>query len=469
MIQGRSLSGLTEHRVRFAMRYAIHVIRLLAAGAVSSVPVATTAGAPDEPEPLTLSSVTEAIEHALKHNPQLREYGLREEQASRTYQALQYHWLPDIYASGSLKVNNELPVTPVPGELFGQPGQTVNAQFGQTYNYQAGLSLSTTLLDVQTHYAAKAAKSASRGAAANAGAFTQRLREDVAVSYYTALATRELLRGQRTSEQEAETLVRIVEDRMAQGVVDQIAVNRAHINRNAVRQDVANYLDILEQTLTNLKILLGLPAETPLTLTENVHSGEATSVSDTLGPDLTLKVDETYAVQTRFQAFEQRARWLPKLTVDAYLGGQQLRDDFGLSFGDGDWSPIQYVTLSLNFPLFTGFDRWNQIRAAEAARTQAELTFERRRNESRAIDESLAKRRRIYWQQVTATRDSHDRSRTNAELGLQKYEQGVIGLEQYLSAREEQRGAEAAYLNALLSYFRIISTYLSRENGNEVL
>ncbi|MEO1229578.1 MAG: TolC family protein [Myxococcota bacterium] len=433
---------------------------------MSSLPLAAAAGrAPAKS--LTISSVEEAIAHAEKHNPELREYGLRGEQANRRYEALRFHWLPDIYASGSLKINPELPVTPVPGELFGQPGRTVDAQFGQTYNYQAGLRLSTTLLDLRTHFAARAAGSASRGAAANAGAFGQRLREEVAVNYYTALATRALLRGQRSSEREAATLVEIVEARLVQGVVDQIALNCARMNENAVRQDVANYLDILEQTLTNLRILLGVPAGTTLTLTEELQTREAALVGDALGPDLTLEVEEAYAVQTRFQWREQRARWLPKLTLDAYLGGQHLRDDFGLSFGDGAWSGIQYLTLSLDIPLFTGLDRWNEVKAAEAERAYAEVALARRRDESRAIDESLVKRRRIYWKQVTLTRVSHQLSRTNTKLTLQKYAQGVSGLEQYLSAREEQRGAEAAFLNALLSYYRLVSTYLSREGPHE--
>ena len=240
------------------------------------------------------------------------------------------------------------------------------------------------------------------------------------------------------------------------------------MNENAVRQDVANYLDILEQTLTNLRILLGLPAGTSLTLTEEVQTRDAALVGDALGPDLTLEVEQTYADQTRFQSLEQRSRWLPKLFVDAYLGGQHLRDDFGLSFGDGAWSGIQYVTLSLNIPLFTGFDRWNEVKAAEAERARAEVALARRRDESRAIDESLVKRRRIYWKQLTVTRDSHQLSRTNAKLALRKYEEGVTGLEQYLNAREEQRGAEAAFLNALLSYYRLVSTYLSRESFHEV-
>lgn len=447
------------------MRYAIYAIRLSVAGAVSSLPAPAAWG---QAEPLTLSSVEQAIDYAQEHNPELREYSLRDEQARRKYAAIRYHWLPDIYASGSLKMNNELPVTPVPGELFGQPGQTINAQFGRTYNYQAGLSLSTTLLDVQTHFAAKAAKYASRGATASASAFAQRLREEVALNYYTALATKELLRGQQASEREAETLIHIVESRMTQGVVDQIAVNRTRINKNAVHQDVANYLGILDQTLTNLKILLGLPPEASLILTDKVLHRDAMLVGDTLGPDLAIKVDETFAAQTRFQAMEQRSRWLPKLTVDAYLGGQQLRDDFGLSFGDGDWSGIQYITLNLNLPLFTGLGRWNEIKAAEASRAQAELAWQRRKDESRAVDKSLVRRREIYRKQVKTTRNSHDLAQANTKLALQKYEQGIIGLEQYLNAREEQRVAEAAYLNAQLNYFQIVSTYLSRESLDEV-
>ncbi|MEM6730026.1 MAG: TolC family protein [Myxococcota bacterium] len=416
---------------------------------------------------LPLHSVSDAIKYAMEHNRELGEYELRHEQAKRDFATKRYHWLPQVSAAGSLTRNGALPVTPVPGELFGQPGEVVNAEFGQTYNYQTGLSVSTSVLDIRAYYAAKAAKIGAERAFASTDAFKQQLVEQVVINYFTALATRDLLRNQQSNEADAQTLCDIVDAKMSQGVVDKTAVNRARISQNASQLDTAQYQDLLEQTLTNLRILLGLSSNTEITLTEPTVPPGSRLLEVPLGPDRTLKVDELQAAQTRDLFLEQRYGRLPELSVEAFLGAQQLRDDFGLSFGDGDWSRIQYVTLNLNFPLFTGFRQTNQVKAAKAARLEAQHALERRREESRALDESLDRRRRISWRQVTHTRENEKLSRTNAHLALKKYEEGLIDLENYLDVLGEQRNAQAAYLNALLTYYQLVSTYLSREYRDE--
>ncbi|MEO1171155.1 MAG: TolC family protein, partial [Myxococcota bacterium] len=149
--------------------------------------------------------------------------------------------------------------------------------------------------------------------------------------------------------------------------------------------------------------------------------------------------------------------------LDGYYGAQQLRNDFGVSFDGEDWNAIQYATLTLSFPLFTGFSQRNQVKASEAAHEQARQALERRREESAAFDRSLVARRSLYLEQTQTTHESYTLAQTNSAAALRNYEQGVTGLEDYLNARDEERNAEAAYLNALLEYYQLISTYLSRE------
>jgi outer membrane protein TolC len=144
------------------------------------------------------------------------------------------------------------------------------------------------------------------------------------------------------------------------------------------------------------------------------------------------------------------------------LGAQQLQGDLQLSFESDSWPETYWVALTLSVPLFTGLSRWNRIRAAEAEYELAQKSYERKKEEARTLDANLVARRELYRQQVVTTGQNNDLARDNASLALQKYEQGVIGLEQYLNAREDQRRAEAAYGNALLTYYRLVASFLSR-------
>lgn len=415
-------------------------------------------------EELRLASVDEAIAHAQTHNPRLDEYALRQVQASRQYDAVRYHWLPTVSGGLSVQRYGALPVTPVPGELFGQPGTTLDAQFGKPYAYAARLAVSTSLLDVESRHRAEAAETAARGAVAGTAAYRQQLAEQVALNYYTAVATAELLRSQAEREADAAKLVALVESRFGQGVVDQAAVTRARIHRNTVLQNAASSRDVLEQAHANLRILLGLPAGTVLNLPERATGLADPMAGEALGPDRTLAVDALEVERTQLQMLERRASRWPKLDIEAYLGTQQLRDDFALSWSGRDWSETRYLLFTVTVPIFTGLSRRNQIRAAEAAHALAQRSYARRREEARIEDASHAARRELYREQVELTRRNDEMSKEVVTLALLKYEQGLIGLEQVLNAGEDQRRAEAAYLDALLGYCRLAATFISRRS-----
>jgi len=319
------------------------------------------------------------------------------------------------------------------------------------------------VFNLQSWYVAESAKAAAKSAEASAAGYRQLFTEQVALHYYTAVITETLLRSQQESQTDAEKLVALVESRFEQGVVDQSAVNSAQINQNTVHQDESNYRDVLDQAHTNLRILLGIPADTALNLADaTMFNGPDASPADGLGPDRSLAVEELAVSQARYQLLEKRASIWPTLTVDAYLGTQQLRDDLKVSFESDDWSTTTWVALNLSVPLFTGLSRRNQILAAESAHNLALKSYERKKEENRNVEASLLARRELYRQQVVTTSQNHNLARDNASLALQKYEQGVIGLEQYLNAREDQRRAESAYGNALLTYYRLVATFISR-------
>jgi outer membrane protein TolC len=419
--------------------------------------------APAQTAMIAIASVDEAIARAHRFGPELDEYALRYDQASRQYNAVRFHWLPTVSTAVSAQWNGSLPVTPVPGEIFGRPGETADVQFGKTYAHTVGLTLSQSVLDLQAWYVAESAEAAAKSAQASISAYRQHLTEQVALHYYTAVIAKALLSKQQESLTDSAKLVALVESRFDQGVVDQSAVNRARINQNTVRQDETNYRDVLDQAVTNLRILLGIPAETPLKLAEHIAPDTPEPmVVDDLGPDRRLLVDEFAVAQARYQWMGERALRWPKLMLDSYIGSQQLQDRLELSFDSDEWAKTQWVKLTLSVPIFTGLSRRNQTLAAEAAYNLALKSYARKREEAGTIDANLLARRRLYRQQVGTTRQNLELTRNNASLALHKYEQGVIGLEQYLTTREDQRRAESAYLNSLLTYYRLVATFISR-------
>ena len=93
----------------------------------------------------TFTNVAEVIALALDKNPDLTVYLLQQEKATVDYKKNKNYFLPNISGTASFQNNLALQTTALPGEVFGQPGESVNVQIGQQYNYNAGINLSKSI------------------------------------------------------------------------------------------------------------------------------------------------------------------------------------------------------------------------------------------------------------------------------------------------------------------------------------
>ncbi len=126
---------------------------------------------------------------------------------------------------------------------------------------------------------------------------------------------------------------------------------------------------LLNQSIQNLKLLTGCTAGQTLTLDEHLAADSISTdktASPGIGPDKNLSVYAANAHFADLQAKFAKAAFYPTLSLSGFLGSQQFRDNFGLSFGDQSWNDYRYLQLNLNVPLFTGFYNRNKYRSAQA-------------------------------------------------------------------------------------------------------
>ena len=114
-------------------------------------------GVTSNAQDVTISSIEEAIELALKRNFDFQNYTINQQKASLEYKQAKRHRLPTISGTFNGQRNIDLATTPLPGEIFGQPGEVVDAQFGQEYTYNAGINISKQFFDRNAHWQKKIA------------------------------------------------------------------------------------------------------------------------------------------------------------------------------------------------------------------------------------------------------------------------------------------------------------------------
>ena len=419
---------------------------------------------PDSLHELKLQSVQEAIEFALENNPDLDVYNLNYQKAGKEVSISKSSRYPAISGTFTGQYNRDLPTSVLPGEIFGQPGQMIETQFGQEYNYNTGITISKNILDWQSRMKTKIAEAQVMVTGAETDLYRQHLSEQVAFYYYTAIITQKALQISEKDRSIADSLLFLTQQNFEKGMVERSALNHAKINVNNIDQSIAESTLMYDQAVSNLKILLGLEADA------GIHFEDQAAITSTALPDSPqVEADKELALfmqqtdQTMFNVRLQKAAYLPKLSLTSYWGQQQFRDDFGLSFNGSDWNPYSYIGFSLSVPIFNGFAKRNQVNVAKIERSIAQQNLQQEQIQTEIQDQLLLSNYRNSLSKVESAYDTYRLWDQNRTLALQKYEKGLIALAEYFKTFEDYLKAENNYLNTLSSMYSYYSTIISRQ------
>lgn len=440
-------------------------MRKLLAGVSLIILSVLCAAAQSRTDTLKLTSVNEAFDLAIKNNPTQAIYLQQIKQAKYNYKATQGFYYPNVSGSFTGQDNLHLGVTPIPGEIVRlPPGTTYYAQFGKKYAYNSGISINQEIFDWQSVFESSIAKNNLLLTQLQQTTYVQSLKDQVGKLYYAALVAQSSLDISKMDMAYADTLVALAQQKLKEGTTDALNVNQSIINANNVKQNLAQSQQLYDQSVENLKILLGVNANTGLLLSESFTAGSPNVAEITqVGADRNLDVYQQQIQIAELQSRAQRAYAYPKLSVSGYFGGQQFHNNFGLSFSSDAWNRYQYLGLNLTVPVFTGFTNTYKYKSALVQRDIARLQYNNAKEQSQINDQLLIKDLTNYRNMVTASAQNFQLYGKNLQLNKQKYQEGIISMDVYLKNFEDYLRAENTNLNNLSQLFNTWSTILSRQ------
>ena len=409
-----------------------------------------------------LSSVENAISKALETNPTLEVYQLQQDIAQKNYKIAKAYKLPTLTGTANGQRNVSLATTPLPGEIFGQPGETINAQFGQKYQYNAGININNNVFDWQLHLNKKIAKANVDLADLDTQAFQQKLVEQTSLYYYSALMTQEAIHINEQDLKIADSILQLTTDKFHQGLLDKIALNNSKINVNKIKQTKVSNTQQLNLYLKELHVLLGLKDNQTIVLEESLKSTPKQLLSTgTLNTDADVSMFELQKDQSELNLKYQKASLYPKLSMYSYIGKQYFSNDFG--FANSVWNDYRYVGLNVSVPIFSGFTNKNKIKKAKIEFDIATQNYENELTKSKLDDEVLIENYLSGFKSLEVSMETYQLRKENSGLVYQKYTEGLIRLEEYLVAFEEYLNAQNNYLNTLSNTYSYHATILSRQ------
>jgi outer membrane protein len=409
---------------------------------------------------IVFHSLPEVWNAALKNNPTQHIFRMKTGQLTADYHASQSYLLPQIAGNFSGQDNLKLSVTPVPGELIGQPGKTLYLTFGKHYVYNAGVNATENLFDWQYVFQSNIAHENITLNNLQQAAYEQNLKASAAQYYFSGLIAASSIQISNRDFQIADSVLATIRNRYTQGLVDLSAVHSAEINVNNVQLNILQSRQLLNQSIQNLKLLTGCKANQTLTLDEHLAADSPVNLS--IGPDRNLNVYIANTHLAQLQAKIFKAATYPTLSLSGFVGSEQFRDNFGLSFGDQTWNDYRYLQLNLNVPLFTGLYNRNKYQSARAlARINAQQ-YQDAVEEGKITDSLLISTYDNYRLLVAASGRNLLLYRDNVELQRQKFEEGLISIDTFQKTFEDYLHAENTHLNNLSSLFSAMASIISR-------
>ena len=395
---------------------------------------------PDLAERIRRLTLAEIVDIGLRNNANTRLAWANAQAAAAAYGSERGSWFPEIT-----------------GDVTAARIKTVASQ-GRTAVQQSVLTPSATLTYLLFDFGGRSGRVRGAREQLLAAGFThnatiQDVVLQIQVAYFQYLANRSLLGAQRTTLEEARANLVAAEERRRVGLATIADVLQARTAASQAQLDLQNTEGNLQTSRGGLALALGLPANLPYDVDSSAAAVPVAALADSVDtliasalrgrPDLAAA--RSQAAAARAGVGETRARLLPSLNLSATAGRT-----YATTIPDGANS--YNLSVGLAIPLFSGFSRQYDLRAAEY---QAEAAAARSETIRQQVVFQVFS---AYYALQTSTRrvrtaeDLLASAEQSSEAALARYKAGVGSILDLLAAQTALAGARAQRVDARLAW-----------------
>jgi outer membrane protein len=378
------------------------------------------------PEPAWVSmTLEEAIERALKQNPQVVQAAgaIRNAQASQRSAFGAY--LPSLSAAANGTLSSSERLNPDTGTIIS----------GSSDSYSAGLAASW---DVFTGGRRSAARQQARAESQSAEAqlTTQRFSVSFSVqsAFFEALRAEELMAVTRSRIELAQQGITAAERRLAVGSATRSDVLRAQLELNTARGALLQQESQRYAAALNLGRLTGLEQPVAPSTATPIQPVPLTVSREELVDLLLAKAPSVRAAEAAVASAEAsvrsaKAQYLPSVGLSA--GYNWFNEDLAVTGGRTSWS----VRLGLSYPLFDGFVRQE---GTVRARTQAEVAQAQLADAQHAVRTETGRvlnQLQLAEQRVVLSRQAVEVAQEDLRVQQERYRLGATTILELLTSQ----------------------------------
>jgi outer membrane protein len=338
--------------------------------------------------------------------------------------------LPKINVFGTTEYDPLIPVLVVPASLVGgPPGKFEQVRLGLPWINTAGIELTLPVINFEKWEQLKRYKLQSLQTSWDTKVNLESLHIQVTQSYYQAILTKELVNINKSNQEITDELLRILEERKKNGLLDPADYNRSKYLQLDMLNEGIEYEKNYGQALIVLKQLLNIPDSAFLELNDSL------SVTDWMLVPQAISIVNRPAwkeAEARIAVAEQQVKESQKAALPAIsLDGKYTHES---QIQPSDGQHINYdlssIGLRLDFPLFQGnYYKVNkqknvlQLELAKLSKKQTENDLFRQQSEWRNDYEAALKKEGLLKQKLDLASENLRIGRINIKEGLMEFDE----------------------------------------------
>lgn len=366
-------------------------------------------------------SLEEAVSLAIKNRPSVIKSNLDTEIAREQWNESKRKYTPDIRGEITLQYNPIIATSIIPvGQLT--PGaatdETRAVQFGQPWSNSAGIRGKQVLYSPGLRSELKEKRLEVERATWNSAAEAEAICYEVTKSYYNALLTYEELKFALADTVRAYEVYQLAVQRFTQYQIKEVEKNQAAFDLLNIRFQYQKLEATLENAYLQLLYTIGLPTTTSITLTTELSAltiPKAAAVDSMLvkqRSDYKKAEVETQLNQQQLQS--ERAKLLPELSLNAFVGTNQFTQTFNLTESNS-WFGNSFVNLNASIPLSIFYQQNKRIQQAKNRVEKSQLSL-------KEIKQSFEYETRLASNQLKTAVDDYLNQQEGLKLARQLYD-----------------------------------------------
>ena len=279
------------------------------------------------------------------------------------------------------------------------------------------------------------------------------LRSSVKSSYVSVLALQSISNLLDSSLINIQNLEQITQNSVTAGVAEQTAADQIRVRVNTLKNNINTQKRNIELATNSLKVLLDVPAETELTLTEQIDEILSPErVLTLLGEDFDIHNNLTYQQVAKSTELARRnvhmAGWAygPTVSLGYNYTNQQYYGEGGMRM-----TPPNVVQVSVRMPL------WSSGKRA-AGVIEKKIAYEEAKNTLSETTDNLAIQYRQLRFNLTNAYETYTNEKDNIEVAqrvfksaTEKFKWGAASNLELTNASNDLINAQSTYVNALLT------------------